>query len=82
MATAQTIKRVMPMTEFNERRQILKNLYGAANWLRSKCAGWNVDVEVTSYGDIYRAVMTVQWQPLPTLPEVMPTVSKVGGPTE
>jgi hypothetical protein len=46
---------------------------GAANWIRSKCVGWNLHCEVIEDGDVYRAIMTVEWRPLPPPRKVVPS---------
>jgi len=72
----QTVDQTISAKELAERKWIVKCLHGSANWLRSKCVGWNVQCEVVEEGDIYRATMTVEWRPLPPPKKVIPSTQE------
>lgn len=87
MTVSQTVSRYSPTVEANshsnpnrpkislkelsERKYILKALKGGENWLRSKLAGFPIDVQEEQSGDVYRVTVTVKWIPLPLIPEVI-----------
>jgi hypothetical protein len=76
MTVSDTVEPVISAKELAERKWIVKCLHGAANWLRSKCVGWNVRCEVVEDGDIYKAIMTVEWRSLPPPRKVIPNAQE------
>jgi hypothetical protein len=76
MTVPGTVDLTISAKELAERKWIVKCLHAAASWLRSKCVGWNVHCEVVEEGDVYRAIMTVEWKPLPPPRRVIPSTQE------
>jgi hypothetical protein len=76
MTVPQTIQPTIDAAELAQRKWIVKCLHGACRWLASKCTGWNVSCEVIEDGDVYRAIMVVEWKPLPPPRKVIPSTQE------
>ena len=59
------------MKELCERRLIVKYINAMIRYGQAKLNGFDFSAETQQYGDVYKVVVTVQWKPLPLLPEIV-----------
>lgn len=63
--------------EAESRRMFLRHLNGGIRWLQSKMSPYEMDVQQTSFGDIFRIVLTITYRALPMPPKII-RVAKPG----
>lgn len=70
--TAQEVTRPTISTkELYEKRYLDKMLRAAIRYAEAKLRGFNFDAQIDQYGNVWRAVITVGYQPLPIYPQLV-----------
>lgn len=70
MALQEITRPTISTKELYEKKYLDKMLRASIRYAEAKLRGFNVDAQIEQYGDVWRAVITVGYRPLPVYPLV------------
>jgi hypothetical protein len=71
MMVQEIIRPTISTKELTEKRYLDKMLRASIRYAEAKLRGFDFDAQIEQYGNVWRAVLTVGYRPLPVYPQVV-----------